>query len=462
MLSSGIKSNLIRLKKAGKVNLYRLGKIAFALSVIVFTSACSSITSDPPAQPTVLDKNTSDISTRSGLSTEPALSVSPTPHIQDQTGQLKSTPAQAPSKPNLNNAAHLPDPDKYQWVRFVNGLVQPLYLTHTGDGSKRIYIVEQPGVIQSYRDGSLQPDPYLDIQERVGSSGSEQGLLGLAFHPHYTNNGYFFVNYTNLEGDTIISRFQRSDTGENTGNPQSEKVLMKIPQPFANHNGGQIAFGLDGLLYIGTGDGGSAGDPQGNSQSLKSLLGKILRIDVDHGDPYKIPSDNPFVSGAGLGEIWAYGLRNPWRFSFDKQTGDIYIADVGQNKWEEVNFSSFDSENGQNFGWNYLEASHIYLGHPPEDLVLVAPAAEYGHEMGCSITGGVVYRGSQLAELYGVYLYGDYCTGNVWGLVRDSSGKWENGLLYSSVARISSFGEDESGEIYIVDHSGSILQLTAK
>jgi glucose/arabinose dehydrogenase len=306
------------------------------------------------------------------------------------------------------------------------------------------------------------PAPFLDIKERVGSSGSEQGLLGLAFHPGYVRNGYFFVNYTNLEGDTIIARYQRSSGDENAGDPSSEEILMKISQPFANHNGGQIAFGPDGYLYIGTGDGGSGGDPMGNGQTLNTLLGKILRINIDQGDPYAVPADNPFQSDAGLPEIWAYGLRNPWRFSFDDQTGDLYIADVGQNKWEEVNYSPAGLGGGGNYGWNYFEGSHIFSGQPPGNQVFLPPVVEYGRDMGCSVTGGRVYRGKRMPEFFGVYLYGDFCSGNVWGLLPDGMDGWLNELLFENTARISSFGADESGEIYLVDYAGSVLLLEKK
>jgi glucose/arabinose dehydrogenase len=356
----------------------------------------------------------------------------------------------------------LPDPNDYHWVQIVDGLNQPVALTNANDNSSRIYIVEQTGVIRILLGGLLLPAPFMDIQDRVGSSGSEQGLLGLAFHPDYGQNGYFFVNYTNLAGDTIIARFQRSSVDANAGDPSSEEILLKISQPFANHNGGHVVFGTDGYLYIGTGDGGSGGDPMGNGQSLNTLLGKILRIDVNQGNPYAIPADNPFISGTGLPEIWAYGLRNPWRFSFDDQTGDLYIADVGQNLWEEVNYSQAGRGNGSNYGWNYFEGSHTFSGQPPENQVFIQPAVEYGRDMGCSVTGGRVYRGERLPEFKGVYFYGDFCSGNVWGLLPDGMDRWVNELLFNNVGRIASFGVDESGEIYLVDYTGSILLLEKK
>jgi glucose/arabinose dehydrogenase len=223
-----------------------------------------------------------------------------------------------------------------------------------------------------------------------------------------------------------------------------------------------VTFGPDGYLYLGLGDGGSGGDPHGNGQSLSSLLGKILRIDVDHGDPYAIPGDNPYTEGRGQPEIWAYGLRNPWRFSFDHLTGDLYIGDVGQNLWEEIDFLPAGSLGGANFGWNFFEGTHTYQATVPEGLSVVAPIFEYSHDMGCSVTGGVVYRGALLPEWQGVYLYGDYCTGRVWGARRIAQGDWLNALLFEGIGQITSFGEDEAGEVYLADQAGIIYTLTGK
>jgi glucose/arabinose dehydrogenase len=327
-------------------------------------------------------------------------------------------------------------------------------IAHAGDGSGRLFILEQAGVIRILQGRELIAEPFLDIRDRVGSGGNEQGLLGLAFHPRYTENGYFYVNYTDLNGDTVIARF--SATGDpNRADPASEARLLQISQPYANHNGGVLAFGPDGYLYIGTGDGGSGGDPLGNGQSLDTLLGKILRIDVDGGEPYAIPEGNLKA------EIWAYGLRNPWRFSFDRLTGDLYIGDVGQNAWEEIDFLPAGSPSGANFGWNYREGAHPFAGSPPEGLELIEPVAEYDRSAGISVTGGVVYRGAALPEMNGIYLYGDYGTGLVWGLLRNPDGSWQNQLLFDSGANITSFGEDESGEVYLVDRNGNILKLAA-
>jgi len=438
---------------------YRLVKFFSFVFIITFISACSNFFPDAPANTPFIPEKPIDIASNPVFSTETSPPVKSNSQIEKQPNQETTTTTPAASDPLPDSVLQLPDPGDYHWVKIVDGLNQPLALTHANDNSNRIFIVEQPGVIRILLGGLLLPAPFLDIQDRVGSSGSEQGLLGLAFHPDYVQNGYFFVNYTNLEGDTIIARYQRSSADENTSDPSSEEILLQISQPFANHNGGQVAFGPDGYLYIGTGDGGSGGDPMGNGQSLNTLLGKILRINVDQGNPYAIPAGNPFISGSGLPEIWAYGLRNPWRFSFDDQTGDLYIADVGQNQWEEVNFSPAGVESGRNYGWNYFEGNHVFSSQPPDTIDAIPPAAEYSHDMGCSVTGGLVYRGKRLPEFNGVYFYGDFCSGNVWGLLPDGVDRWVNGLLFPNVTRISSFGADKSGEIYLVDYTGSILLL---
>ncbi len=306
--------------------------------------------------------------------------------------------------------------------------------------------------------------PFLDIQDRVtqlGSPSDERGLLGLAFHPEYAETGNFFVNYTDRQGSTQIARFNRTED-PNRADPDSEFRLLTIGQPFGNHNGGDLTFGPDGMLYIAMGDGGSGGDPQGNGQSLETLLGKLLRIDVDREKPYAIPADNPFRGEGGAPEIWAYGLRNPWRIAFDSLTGDLYIADVGQNIWEEVNYLPAGSPGGVNFGWNFREGQHAFAGSPPANLQLVEPVAEYSHGPDCSVTGGEVYRGTVLPDWFGIYLYGDFCTGRVWGLLRGADGNFQSGLLYDTDAQISSFGLDEARELYMVDRRGDILKLVGR
>jgi glucose/arabinose dehydrogenase len=309
----------------------------------------------------------------------------------------------------------------------------------------------------------LVPIPFLDIVGEVDSQHTEQGLLGLAFHPDYAKNGLFFVNYIDLSGNTVIVRFHVSADDPNRADPTSELDLLHVEQPYANHNGGGLAFGPDSYLYIGLGDGGSGGDPAGNGQNLQTLLGKMLRIDVDHGEAYAIPSDNPFANGGGLPEIWAYGLRNPWRFSFDRLTGDLFIADVGQDAWEELDVIPAGTPGGMNFGWNYYEGNHPYKNQPPSGEGFTFPAAEYSHTEGCSVTGGYFLRGADLPEWQGIYFYGDYCSGTIWGLARDGQGNWQAKNLFSSAFQITTFGMDEAGEIYLADYrSGTLLELVRK
>jgi len=359
-----------------------------------------------------------------------------------------STPTPIPPTATPSGASTFPDPNAYAWQLLVSDIQRPVDLQ--ADGSGRLFILEKIGRIRIFQDGQLLEASFLDITDRVGSSGNEQGLLGLAFHPQYAQNGRFFVNYTDKSGDTSLSRFQVT-SDPSVADPASEVKLLGIDQPFANHNGGVMVFGPDGYLYAGLGDGGSQGDPFGNAQNTGVLLGKILRLDVDSAEPYAVPADNPFGN-----EIWHYGLRNPWRISFDSLTSDLYIGDVGGGQWEEIDFLEAGSPGGTNFGWNFREGAHDYEGGGPEGMV--DPVAEYSHsEGGCSVTGGYVYRGS-MPEWNGIYLYGDYCSGLIWGLIR-SDGSWQSQLLFDTDVNITSFGEDESGEIYLVDDSGEIYRL---
>jgi glucose/arabinose dehydrogenase len=330
-------------------------------------------------------------------------------------------------------------------------------VTHAGDNTGKLYVVERAGRIRLIDNGTLLPTPFLDISTSV-LSGGEQGLLGLAFPPGYATTGRFYVNYTRVpDGNTVIARYQRT-ANPNVADPASDNILLTIPQPFANHNGGQLAFGPDGFLYIGLGDGGSGGDPQNNAQNDNSLLGKILRIDVESGvSPYAIPPTNPFVSTAGArGEIWAIGLRNPWRFSFDRLTGDLYIADVGQSSFEEVNFQPATSPGGENYGWRIMEGSHCFGDPACSSAGLILPVAEYDHGQGCSITGGFVYRGQAYPRIQGVYIYADFCSGRFWGLKNDNT-VWRNELLLAEPHSISSFGEDEAGNLYATDLGAGIV-----
>ncbi|MBZ0294338.1 MAG: PQQ-dependent sugar dehydrogenase [Anaerolineae bacterium] len=360
-----------------------------------------------------------------------------------------------------------PNPGDYELEEIVTGLTNPIYVTSADDGSGRLFVLEQPGRIWLVKDNSLVSTPFLDISNVVSQAilngYSEQGLLGLAFHPDYAENGIFFVHYSDRSGGTVIARYQVSADNPDQADASSEEILFTHEQPFPNHNGGEIAFGPDGYLYVALGDGGSAGDPQNNAQNTSVLLGKILRIDVSGEGDYSIPEDNPAntVNSELAPEIWAFGLRNPWRFSFDRATGDLYIADVGQNQWEEVNFQPADSAGGENYGWRPLEATHQYSGEPaPADAV--PPIAEYDHSMGCSISGGYVYRGETLTGLQGVYLFGDWCSGRIWASYRDSAGTWQTIEFMETGRTISSFGEDEQGELYILDYyGGNLLRLTS-
>jgi glucose/arabinose dehydrogenase len=372
------------------------------------------------------------------------------------TPQASSTlpaaaPTETPASVTLPNAVSFADPNNYQWQEWIPGLDNPVDIQNAGDGSGRLFIVEQPGRIRIFADGHLLEPPFLDITDRVDDSASERGLLGLAFHPDYEHNGYFYINYTETGGDTVIARYQVG-TDANITDPNSEKRLLGVKQPFANHNGGAVVFGPDGYLYLGLGDGGAGGDPFGNGQKLNTLLGKILRIDVDQGDPYMVPGDNPFGS-----EVWHYGLRNPWRISFDRLTGDLFIADVGQGAWEEIDFDPA-GQGGLNFGWNLFEGNHDYAGGSSSGIT--APVAEYDHGQGCSVTGGYVYRGS-LPEWLGIYFYGDYCSGYVWGLFNDGQG-WQDQLLFQTGTHISTFGVDEAGELYLADLAGSVYKLAPR
>lgn len=353
-----------------------------------------------------------------------------------------------------------PDPSAYSWVQIIDGLTRPVDIQFPDDSSGRMFVLEQPGRIRIVEDGRLLSSPYLDIRDKVGSSGDEQGLLGLAFHPNFKDIPFFYLNYTDLDGNTVIARFKGNG---DTADPASEKVILQVLQPFPNHNGGGMLFGPDGYLYLGLGDGGSSGDPYGNGQNKDVLLGKILRIDVDHGDPYGIPSGNPFAGGGGRPEIWAYGLRNPWRFSFAKVTNDLYIADVGQDMWEEVDVAP-NNPGGVNYGWKYFEGSHPYASQaPPPGLNLTMPVTDYDHEYGrCAIIGGYAYAG-QMSEWRGIYFYGDECSGDVWGLRNSSSppssAGWLSQILFRNRVGISTFGQDPSGEVYMAGLIGSIFRL---
>ncbi|MGE0405735.1 MAG: sorbosone dehydrogenase family protein [Candidatus Korobacteraceae bacterium] len=336
----------------------------------------------------------------------------------------------------------------------VSGLSSPLDLQDPRDGSGRLFVVEQAGRVRIIQNGILLSTPFLDISSKL-LSGGERGLLGLVFHPSFPQNPRFYVNYTREpDGATVIAEYRVS--GNANIADTTERQLLVVSQPYANHNGGQLAFGTDGFLYIGLGDGGGGG--LDNAQNRNVLLGKMLRIDVNTtsaGKQYGIPSDNPFLDGSGAPEVWAYGLRNPWRFSFDRQTSRLFVADVGQSAWEEINLL----ERAGNYGWNTMEGAHCY--EPAQGCNMTGlrlPIAEYGRSEGQAVTGGYVYRGSALPGLAGAYVFGDFLSGTIWVLQPDGF-NWRRRQLLTTTRRISSFGQDSAGEIYIVDHSGSILRL---
>lgn len=346
-----------------------------------------------------------------------------------------------------------------QLITFADGFDRPVDIANCGDD--RLFILEQfnARIWILDREGNRLPEPFLDLPA-VGTQ-NEQGLLGLAFHPDYQNNGYFFVNYTRTNGDTRVSRFQVSANDPNVADPGSEVVLFEVDQPYANHNGGCLKFGPDGYLYIGLGDGGSGGDPNANGQNTSVRLGKLLRIDVDNGNPYAVPADNPFVNQAGyLPEIWALGMRNPWRFSFDRMTGDLWIGDVGQNNWEEVDFQPAGSTGGENYGWRCYEGNHPFNTSGCGSMSdYVFPVAEYANAgSDCSVTGGFVYRGLNYPNLFGHYLYTDYCSGKIWSLTPDGSGGWNNQLLKDlSNYQYVSFGENKNGELFLTALGSGII-----
>ena len=342
-----------------------------------------------------------------------------------------------------------------------DGFNLPVLITHSNNEMNHLYVVEKTGHIyfldakHKYKKKKL----YLDASSLITIKGNEQGFLSIAFHPNFETNGFLFIFYTAVDGDNTLARLKINPPDKESINLSSLEVLFAVEDPASNHNGGMLAFGKDGYLYIGMGDGGRGGDPWNNAQNKNTLLGKMLRINVDQPFGYLIPEDNPFVNMKNVRlEIWAYGLRNPWRHSFDSKTGDLWIADVGQNKWEEVHWQSANSKGGQNYGWRLMEGNHCYLPKKKcNDGSLTLPVAEYGHKHGCSITGGYVYRGKDIPELQGKYIFGDYCTGTIWTI--DKSVNFEMQELIKTDFNISSFGEDAVGELYVVDYAGAIYKF---
>jgi uncharacterized protein (TIGR03437 family) len=343
-------------------------------------------------------------------------------------------------------------------TQVASNISAPTDIQNAGDGSGRLFLVQQNGIVRILRAGQLATPAFLDIRSKTRGEG-ERGLLGLAFPAGFAQKQRFYVNYTDLDGNTVIAQY-RVSANPDVADAASELVLLNITQPFRNHNGGQLRFGPDGYLYIGMGDGGSGGDPLGNSQNRGTLLGKMLRIDVENDPGHaRIPPDNPFLNAGGTRpEIWALGLRNPWRFSFDRATGGLWIADVGQDAYEEVDYQPASSRGGENYGWNLMEGAHCFqAGCSTQGLVL--PVAEYSHTDGCSVTGGFVYRGRLSPGLRGIYIYGDFCSGTIWGLERQGS-QWSNQRLLSSGFTITTFGEDEAGELYVANaQNGTIHRI---
>jgi glucose/arabinose dehydrogenase len=345
----------------------------------------------------------------------------------------------------------------------ISGFTSPLGIVNAGDGSNRLFVVEQGGTIHIIKGGVRLTTPFLDISTRI-SSGGERGLLGLAFPPDYTSKGYFYVNYTNPAGNTVIARYQQSASNADIADASSEQIIITIAQPFANHNGGQLNFSpRDGQLYVGMGDGGSGGDPDNRAQNPAELLGKILRLDVESGRPYTytVAASNPFVNRTGFRpEIWALGVRNPWRFSFDRLTNDLFIADVGQGSFEEIDFQPAQSAGGENYGWRIMEGLHCFNPNPCTQTGLTLPVLEYDHSAGnCSVTGGYIYRGQTFPRMGGLYVYGDFCSGRIWGL-RFENNAWTNNLLLDTAFQISAFGEDEASNLYVAGYNtGQVIQL---
>ena len=347
-------------------------------------------------------------------------------------------------------------------ILFADGFSNPVEMQNVGDD--RLFIVEKRGVIEILQlDGTTNPTPFLDIQNIVltpGGNYDERGLLGLAFHPDYINNGYFYVNYIDNFGNTQISRFSVSTSDPSIADPDSEFQILEVEQPYINHNGGCLRFGPEGYLYIGLGDGGSAGDPENRSQNLQTLLGKMLRIDIDNTEGstnYAVPSNNPFVGDPNaLDEIWSYGLRNPWRFSFDSETDELWIGDVGQGSMEEIDRAAA-TVSGQNYGWRCYEGTQEYnTSGCPNQSELTFPVAEYSHSGGnCSITGGYVYRGEIYENFLGIYFYADFCSGEI-GTIDQSNNQINHGPYNGSWV---SFGEDKNKELYIIDNFGSIYKI---
>ena len=403
-----------------------LPMLSGVMMLIISSAACAS---DPPAAPS-------------------------NPSPAQEGGGLSPTPLALATLPDVQTERVFPT---VSFDRMV-------YMTHPKGVTDRLYLVLQPGRIVAFDNTADPPPPdtFLDIRDRVSDRGNEEGLLGLAFDPKYEENGYFYVYYSAASPRrSVVARYRASSDGKPV-DPSTERIVMEIGQPFSNHNGGHVAFGPDGYLYIAVGDGGSGGDPNGHGQNLGTLLGSILRIDVrtlDGTGDYAVPDDNPFVGERGARpEIWAYGLRNPWRFSFDRESGELWAGDVGQNEFEEIDLVV----RGGNYGWNVMEASSCFQTDSCAREDFIGPIAEYGRDGGCSVTGGYVYRGERLPSLIGAYLYGDFCSGRIWALRAEDGQSTETRQIANTNLQISSFAEGPDGEVYILSFTGDIVRLVLK
>jgi glucose/arabinose dehydrogenase len=393
-------------------------------------------------------------------SPSPSAGIDGTPSVAPTPGATASRTADP--RPTATEPPIAGDPPPLALEEVAAGLDAPIGIAATPDGL--LLVNERVGRVMAVDLETGETSGFLDLFDRV-LGGDERGLLGLALHPDWPEDARAFVHYSDLAGDTVLSEFGVSDLPTPSRlDPATERVLLQVAQPYTNHNGGQLAFGPDGFLYIGLGDGGSGGDPQRNGQNREALLGKVLRIDVDaDAEPYGIPSDNPFADGAdGAPEVFLIGLRNPWRFSFDSETGVLWIADVGQNAYEEIDRVDPVADAGANLGWNVMEASHCFAQADCDADGLMAPVAEYGRDLGCSVTGGYVYRGEAIPDLRGWYLFSDYCSGTLFGIPSDADGIVGPRVLLETGANVSTFGEDADGELYLADiESGTIYRVVS-
>ena len=419
------------------------------LFVILIVAACSAPPSAAPSGPTPTP------------SASAATTGTPDPGPSGPTDgpTAAPTPTHAPSPPFVPATISV----KLEPVATVEGA--PLAFAAPPDGSGRLFIGTKEGRIWVLDGTSVRPDPLLDIRTLV-STGGEQGLLGVAVHPDFPTDPRVFVDYTDTSGNTVVSSFRTSTSNPARLDPSTEQWIIRVNQPYPNHNGGAVAFGPDGMLYVSLGDGGSGGDPDGNGQRLDTLLGKVLRLDVNvpagNSATYRIPADNPFVGRAGArGEIWLYGLRNAWRMAFDRATGDLWIGDVGQGDWEEIDVARAGI-GGTNLGWNVTEGNHCFKpSRNCRTTDLTAPVTEYGHDLGCTVIGGTVYRGTAQPLLLGGYLFADYCSGRAWAIAADGAGSVKPVRVGTFGSGVVAFGEDGSGEIYVANLDGTISRVVA-